>query len=1160
MNHLYRIVWNAHAACWQAVCETAKGRGKGGLRSATRGVASGALGAEPRLRGSAIAVALALLALLGLPGLIAPAYAGPEGGNVVRGAASISSADKTTTINQSTDRAVINWSRFSVAADEAVRFNQPSNTSATLNRVTGAESSQIMGRLSANGHVFLINPNGVLIGSGAQVNVGGFVASTLDMDNDDFMSGKINLRGVSQAGVTNEGEITAEEGGTVVLIASEVNNTGTITANQGSVVLAGASSLTQGATTPAPTPAPAPSGTPATASAAPAASTVAAEPAPIAPATPAPEAVSSTAPAPSSAAEAAPVEPVTAPQTTTPAPVQIASGGGNTADKFTVRLQDGSNIAFTIDQGAVNALVNNGGLIQAQGGHVILTAKGRDDLSKASVNHSGVIEAQTTTTRNGVVELLADMKVGTVNLSGSINAAAVAPVPTAAPASTLRGGFVETSAAKVSVADSARVTTAGQIDAGIKTGTWLIDPVDFVIASSGGNMTGAALGSALNSSDVIVSTVPGQGTHSPSTTQPQGNGDIFVNEAVTWGTNQLTLSAERNIYINSTMNGTGGAKLALQYGQATSSGAGTDYHLNQATIDLGEGQNFSTKHGSGGTTTQYTVITRLGTEGDASTTTLQGINNASGGNYVLGANIDASSTSAWNGGQGFTPIENFNGNLHGLGHDIKNLFINRPLGYHIGLIAITDTYGDTVVRDLSLTTPNVTGYVTGALAGAFNGGTIKNVNVRGGAVTGDIFVGGLVGHLGYGSLLQTSSSSADVTGKHMGNTYPNPGGYDVGGLVGKNFQSTVANSFATGSVTANTNLGGLVGWLDGGSVINSYASGAVSGAGGVGGLIGAGGGSVVNSYWDTTTSGQSTSAGGQGKSTAEMKQQSTYAGWDFANVWAINEGSERPTLRALAPAPGTGTGSGTGSGTTVPPSPGGAPGGTVSPGSSNDQELRRQEQLRLNAELQALREREAEQQLLLRQEQLRLAAELQALREREAERQRLLSQEQLLLGAELQALREREAERQRSVITAPVEQWSNTEIGVVVVKGLKEDGATFTLEQLFGTLPSFATIADPNNAAQYRLYTEMSRALASPAAIQALGLEKASYLKSVYDTLAKQALATSKVNIGRELKVSMAAGAAISVIANGYSAWKLGDELDRLFAEMPFLEDQVSDS
>ena len=103
------------------------------------------------------------------------------------GSASISSAGNLTTINQSSNRAIINWQGFSIAPGETTQFIQPGANAAILNRVTGAQMSQLMGTLQANGNVYLINPNGILIGQGATINVGGFTASTLDVNNADFI-------------------------------------------------------------------------------------------------------------------------------------------------------------------------------------------------------------------------------------------------------------------------------------------------------------------------------------------------------------------------------------------------------------------------------------------------------------------------------------------------------------------------------------------------------------------------------------------------------------------------------------------------------------------------------------------------------------------------------------------------------------------------------------------------------------------------------------------------------------------------------------------------------------------------------------------------------------------------------------------------------------
>ena len=240
------------------------------------------------------------------------------------------------------------------------------------------------------------------------------------------------------------------------------------------------------------------------------------------------------------------------------------------------------------------------------------------------------------------------------------------------------GGFVETSAAKVSIQDSFSVKTAG--------GNWLIDPVDFTIAASGGDITGPTLTSTLGSGNVTIL--------SSSGTLGGTAGDVNVNDVVTWAANKLTLNAQNNININANLNGSGTAGLALEYGQASTDGGTSTYNVN-AAVNLPAGNNFSTKLGSTGAVRNYTVITSLGVEADAttapSTTTLQGMAAIANlaGRFVLGSNIDATATSSWNAGAGFTPIGNgttgFSGAFDGLGHTISSLNINRPTTSYVGL-------------------------------------------------------------------------------------------------------------------------------------------------------------------------------------------------------------------------------------------------------------------------------------------------------------------------------------------------------------------------------------------------------------------------------------------------------------------------------------------
>src|SRR5215831_16543043 len=140
-----------------------------------------------------------LTAVAALLVLQRPALAGPTGGQVAAGSATISQSGSTTNVNQSSQSTIINWQTFSIAPKETVNFNQPNSSAVALNRVIGNEQSIISGALNANGRVFLINQAGVVFSKGAQVNVGGLVASTLDISNSDFMAGRYKFTGDSSA-------------------------------------------------------------------------------------------------------------------------------------------------------------------------------------------------------------------------------------------------------------------------------------------------------------------------------------------------------------------------------------------------------------------------------------------------------------------------------------------------------------------------------------------------------------------------------------------------------------------------------------------------------------------------------------------------------------------------------------------------------------------------------------------------------------------------------------------------------------------------------------------------------------------------------------------------------------------------------------------------
>ncbi|MEW5758155.1 MAG: filamentous hemagglutinin N-terminal domain-containing protein [Candidatus Omnitrophota bacterium] len=191
-----------------------------------------------------IACFIILSLFLGLP---FNSFALPEGAQVVSGSASFVQPD-TNTLNVTTsNKAIIEYNSFNIAQPESVNFIQPSSQSVVLNRVVGINPSEILGRLSANGQVFLVNPNGIFFGPNSRIDCGSFMASTLDISNDDFLSGnyQFNLKdGYNPSYIINRGTITVDPNGYCILASPLVANEGTIVANLGQVVIAGTNQTT----------------------------------------------------------------------------------------------------------------------------------------------------------------------------------------------------------------------------------------------------------------------------------------------------------------------------------------------------------------------------------------------------------------------------------------------------------------------------------------------------------------------------------------------------------------------------------------------------------------------------------------------------------------------------------------------------------------------------------------------------------------------------------------------------------------------------------------------------------------------------------------------------------------------------------------------------
>ncbi|MCQ8181739.1 filamentous hemagglutinin N-terminal domain-containing protein, partial [Methylomonas sp. SURF-1] len=164
----------------------------------------------------------------------------PTGGQVVSGQASIQQNAARMDVIQSSQKAIINWQTFNIGASAHVDFQQPNASAIALNRVTSGNASEIAGKLTANGQVYLVNPNGVIFGKTAQVDVGGMAASTMNIRDEDFNNGNYHFkRDGSTAQIVNEGNIKAGDGGYVALLATNVKNEGIVQARLGTVAVAG---------------------------------------------------------------------------------------------------------------------------------------------------------------------------------------------------------------------------------------------------------------------------------------------------------------------------------------------------------------------------------------------------------------------------------------------------------------------------------------------------------------------------------------------------------------------------------------------------------------------------------------------------------------------------------------------------------------------------------------------------------------------------------------------------------------------------------------------------------------------------------------------------------------------------------------------------------
>ena len=830
-----------------------------------------------------------LAALLTTTALAAPVLAQqlPTGGNVVAGTATIGSSGSTMSIQQQSQRAIVNWNGFSIGSGGQVNITQPGAGSAILNRVTGPMPSAINGTLSANGQVFLVNRNGVIVGPGGRVEAGGFVASTLDIGNDDFMAGRLRFSGDgSSAPVTNQGVIEIGRGGYAALLGGRVSNEGIIRVPMGSVGL----------------------------------------------------------------------------------------GAG---ERATLDLSGDQFLQVALpsdDDGDPSALIQNAGVIQANGGSVELRAAVARDAARNAINLSGVVEARTVGGRSGRV-ILGGGGGGTVTVSGRISANAPtseativesSPVPPARP----RGGEIKITGDRIELVgatidasgeggggtiniggnlggqgplqnaselsvdadttiladatvagDGGRVvlwsdlateyfgsisitggaesgdggfaevssklnlTFDGSVDGKApngETGQLLLDPVNFSIIETVAGVPAPANTIYTDTLESILADVSTTiSTDSPGTEA----GNLSVLGDLLWTSpNTLTLLADNSIFISASITATTGRLILTALGSDGPGGNGLispneDADINVASFWITDGDwvqvanpiadafigSFSADSFtlSPGATFLRASIAGLDPDSPYFLSDVFGLQGIAGyllsEDFALATDIDASDTANWNfdvdsGFLGFDPIGNdgtaFSGTFTGNGNTIDGLYVDRFDA------AMFDSTDGATISDVSLTNVDITG--NGFAAGLIADATDTTVSAV--AVDGDISgisaetIGGIIGNMSGGSLTDVLSNVAiSVTGTAAASKA-------IGGIVARNLGGTVERAGFIGSLNADGSIfdpddtrtiGGVAG-VNTGTVQSSYARGTISifgdGTTTYGGIVGLNTGTIDESY------------------------------------------------------------------------------------------------------------------------------------------------------------------------------------------------------------------------------------------------------------------------------------------------------------------------
>lgn len=672
-----------------------------------------------------------LLVLLICAAMLYPApvaFAAPKGGKVVGGNAHINQSGSATTINQTSDRAIINWNSFDIGKKESVQHNMPSSNSAGLHRVVGGGGpSQIEGLLQSNGNVYLVNPAGVVIHNGAKVDVNGFVATSRDIANENFMKGNMvfDKPGMPGAAIINQGNISLKDNGLGVLVAPTVRNDGIIAGKLGKIALGGSDQAWKLDMT-----------------------------------------------GDDLIAFTLDENAVDTLHTADGTPLSSVQNNGQIK-------AEGGVVVMTASQldGFVGSVVNNGEIsaasAEARGGKIIFRGQvenvdvvnnGRLDVSSKTAEGGTVrLSGQGNTVNAGTIDATGATKGGQVVItgrditlkSGSVinasgdtgggevlvggNARGKGPEPNAkivqvqsdaeilADArlignggqivvwadektqfdgkATARGGeqggdggMVETSAKLLIIGDPAVVNTSAKRG---KAGTWLLDPEDFVIAAADGNISGKTISENLEDGDVEIKVRGDEG---------DSESNIIVNDLINWNANTiLKLEANGDILIDADI-------------KASGDYAGVNFISNNGSFILRNGKIILTGNAPIFSINNdiYEVINSIS---KLETLTLQ-----KDGKYILGCDIDGNDSI----NEYFSPITSDDDRtsyviFEGLGNAIKNIKIYSEL-QNVGLFSIFNG----TIRNLTLSNIYIISnlnYAIGTLAGIAEG-IIDNVHVN----------------------------------------------------------------------------------------------------------------------------------------------------------------------------------------------------------------------------------------------------------------------------------------------------------------------------------------------------------------------------------------------------------------------------------------------